>query len=343
MTKTNEMTAALLQWFAANKRDLPWRRTREPYFIWLSEIMAQQTRIAALLPYYGRFTELFPDVFALAQTGEAEVLKCWEGLGYYSRARLLHRTARIVAEEHEGVFPTSAAELRKLPGIGDYTAGAVASICYNEKVPAIDGNALRVFARLRNDDADVMLAETKKRLSAFLTGIMPEDAGAFNQAVMELGALVCVPGNPNCGECPVSAFCEARQAGCETALPVKAKKPPRRVQEMTVLLVTNEAGEILVRRRTERLLQGLWEFVLLEGHVDAAESLRVWGFADGSVTGAGSAVHVFTHLEWHMAGWRCAVRGHVAPEGYEFVPVPVLRSLALPSALAHFTAQVVGD
>ena len=339
--KADGMTAALLDWYAANSRDLPWRRTKEPYRIWLSEIMAQQTRIAALLPFYERFVERFPDVFALARAGEAEVLKYWEGLGYYSRARMLHRTAGIVAAEMDGVFPKTAAELRKLPGIGDYTAGAIASICYNERVPAVDGNVLRVFARLRNDESDVVRPETKKVLTAYLLDIMPREAGAFNQAAMELGALVCVPKNPRCAECPVSDFCEARRGGREKDLPIKAKKPPRKVQDMTVLLVINEAGEILVRRRTERLLQGLWEYVLAEGYVDAAEMLQAWGFADAAIEDAGRAVHVFTHLEWHMTGCRCAVQGRDAPKGYEFVPLAVLESLALPSALSAFTAIVI--
>ena len=333
------MTEALLQWFAANKRALPWRTTTEPYFIWLSEIMAQQTRIAALLPYYVRFTERFPDVFALARAEEADVLKCWEGLGYYSRARLLHRTARIVAGAYGGVFPQTAAELQKLPGIGEYTAGAIASICYQEKIPAVDGNVLRVFARLRNDYADVSLPETKKALTSFLVPVMPEDAGAFNQALMELGALICVPGKPRCGDCPVAAFCEARKAGQEVELPVKAKKAPRKCLDITVLLVVNARGEILVRRRTERLLQGMWEYLLAEGKQEPARVLADWGMECASVEPLGSTVHIFTHLEWHMTGYRCRTNASDAPEGYAFVPLPVLNELALPSALSFFTKQ----
>jgi len=333
------MIEALLQWFAANKRDLPWRRTTEPYFIWLSEIMAQQTRIAALLPYYARFVERFPDVFALARAEEAEVLKCWEGLGYYSRARFLHRTARIVVAECGGVFPQNAGALRKLPGIGDYTAGAIASICYQEKVPAVDGNVLRVFARLRSDDADVSLPETKKALTAHLLTMMPDDAGAFNQALMELGALVCVPGNPRCGECPVAAFCEAKKTGREVDLPVKAKKAPRKIVDVLVLLVMNRQGEILVRRRTERLLQGLWEYVLAEGQELTEAVLSALGLSCTVTEPLGNAVHVFTHLEWHMTGFRCQVDAIAAPEGYEFVPLPVLAGLVLPSALSYYTKQ----
>ena len=337
--KTDKMTAELLRWFAANQRDLPWRRTKEPYLIWISEIMAQQTRIAALLPYYERFVARFPDVFALARAGESDVLKCWEGLGYYARARLLHRAAQAVADEHCGVFPKSAAELKKLPGIGEYTAGAIASICYGEKVPAVDGNVLRVFARLRNDEADIALMETRKALTVFVSGIMPKDAGAFNQAAMELGALICVPKNPHCAECPVSAFCEAKRVGRETVLPIKAKKKPRKILDLTVLLVVNDDGEILVRQRTERLLHNLWEFVLAEGQ-SAEEILRDLHLNCTEITALGEAVHVFTHLEWHMTGFRCCVHDKVAPEGYQFVPIPVLQALALPSALAYFTGMI---
>jgi len=334
-----QMNEALLQWFAANKRDLPWRKTTEPYFIWLSEIMAQQTRIAALLPYYVRFTARFPDVFTLARAEEAEVLKCWEGLGYYSRARLLHRTARMVAD-NGGIFPASALELQKLPGIGEYTAGAIASICYQEKTPAVDGNVLRVFARLRNDDSDVSLPATKKLLTAMLAAIMPDDAGAFNQAVMELGALICVPGQPRCNVCPVAAFCEAKKIGREVELPVKAKKAPRKILDVLVLLVVNSAGEILVRRRTERLLQGMWEYVVAEDAPSPEAVLCGLGMECNAAEPLGSAVHIFTHLEWHMTGYHCIVDADSAPEGYEFVPLPVLADLALPSALAFYTKQV---
>jgi len=337
----DKMTAALLRWYEENKRDLPWRGSKEPYLIWLSEVMAQQTRIAALLPYYERFTARFPDVYALARAEEAEVLKVWEGLGYYTRARMLHKAARMVAHAHGGVFPKTAAGLLALPGIGEYTAGAIAAICYNEAVPAVDGNALRVFARIRNDDADIMLADTKKRLTAYLTERMPPDAGVFNQAVMELGALVCVPGNPRCTECPVAAFCEGKQNGREKELPVKSKKKARRVLDVTVLVVANPVGEILVRRREERLLQGLWEFVLAEGQTEPEAVMAGLGLTCLEAVSAGAAVHVFTHLEWHMTGWRCQAAEADAPEGYQFVPLAVLRELALPSALAFYWRQML--
>jgi len=333
------MYEALLAWYARHKRDLPWRRVKTPYHVWLSEIMAQQTRINALLPYYERFIVRFPAVFDLARADEADVLKMWEGLGYYSRARLLHRTARIVAEEYNGVFPKDADGLRKLPGIGDYTAGAIASICYGQKIPAVDGNALRVFARVRNNDADVSLPDTKKELMRYLTECMPDDAGAFNQAVMELGALVCIPKNPRCDICPITGFCAARLCGRETLLPVKAQKKARRQLKMTVLLVTNPDGEILVRRRTERLLNGLWEYVLAESARDAADMLDELGLTCTQITPVGGAVHIFTHLEWHMKGFHCAVAEREAPEPYRFVPIPVLGELALPSALSYYTEQ----
>ena len=269
MAINEEFVHTLTNWYAANARDLPWRRTREPYAVWISEIMLQQTRVAAAIPYYERFMAELPDAFALALVSDDRLHKLWEGLGYYGRAKNLKRAAQILAEHYGGKLPESYAELCALPGIGDYTAGAVASLSFGESVPAVDGNVLRVYARLLADARNVKSAAYKKDVRAALLPLMPaREPGAFNAALMELGATVCLPNRaPKCEVCPVFSFCEARRLGRAAELPVIGKKSARRVEKKTVFALFNAGKPMGFKRAETGLLAGLWQLP------DAAERL----------------------------------------------------------------------
>ena len=267
---------ALLDWFYKNHRILPFREDPTPYHVWLSEVMLQQTRVSAALPYYERFLAALPDIPALAACDEEKLHKLWEGLGYYSRVRNLQKAAKIVCEQYGGQLPADYAALRALPGIGDYTAGAIASISFGIPVPAVDGNVLRVFSRLYNDPGVITDPKVKK---AFTARVMehqpPEKAGDYNQALMELGALVCVPnGAPLCDVCPLAGLCQARAAGTTAVLPQKAKPKPRKVLPVTVALVESPAGFLVQQRPAKGLLAGLWQPLLWESeHLLQAEVL----------------------------------------------------------------------
>ena len=267
-----EMTAPLLAWYRDNARDLPWRHTRDPYRIWVSEIMLQQTRVAAVLGYYARFLEVFPTVEALAAGDEERLLKLWEGLGYYSRARNLQKAAAEITMQ--GGFPDTREGLLALPGIGDYTASAIASAAFGRREPAVDGNVLRVMTRLTDCHEDILAQSTRQRIRAALEAVMPTepaDIRIFNQAMMELGATVCGPNTaPRCDACPVQALCLGCQRGTAEALPVKKAKKARRVEEKTVFLLMKEGRIALRKRRETGLLAGLWEFPNVEGTLDEA-------------------------------------------------------------------------
>ncbi|MGC9947318.1 MAG: A/G-specific adenine glycosylase [Bryobacteraceae bacterium] len=253
--------ATLLRWYGAHHRDLPWRRTRDPYRIWISEIMLQQTRAEAVIPYYERFLQRFPTAVALAAAAEQDVLACWSGLGYYARARNLHRAARLVADG----FPRGYQAIRDLPGVGDYTAAAISSIAFGLPYAALDGNVMRVIARLTDDPADIGAARTRARFRQtaqhYLDGLdRPRRAGAFNQAMMELGATVCLPRAPRCPICPLAAVCQARRAGSQSQLPVKLRKTPP-VKIATAVAVVRKRGRLLLWQRPAdaRRLAGFWE------------------------------------------------------------------------------------
>ena len=335
----------LLSWFAREGRDLPWRRTRDPYRIWLSEVILQQTRVAQGLEYYLRFTERFPDIAALATTPEDEVLKLWQGLGYYNRVNNMQKAARIVCEQYGGDLPADYDALRSLPGIGDYTAGAVASIAFGIPVPAVDGNVLRVFARLYNDDADVMAPATKKAFTVRVLDQMPKATpGPYNEALMELGALVCVPnGAPLCGQCPLAESCLARAAGTTAQLPQKAKPKPRKIVPVTLALVESPAGFLVQQRPQKGLLAGLWQPVLWEDeHLLQAEvlaRLTALGLDTGTAAPAAlpAAKHIFTHIEWLMSGVQLHVAAQSAPAGYVWASREQLRTTyTLPGAFRAY-------
>ena len=261
------ISPALLNWFYENQRVLPFRTDPSPYHVWLSEIMLQQTRVSAALPYYERFLAALPDIPALAACEEEKLNKLWEGLGYYSRVRNLQKAARIVCEQYGGELPADYDAIRALPGIGDYTAGAICSISFGIPVPAVDGNVLRVFSRLYNDPGVITDPAVKKAFTARVMEHQPPAApGDYNQALMELGALVCVPnGAPLCEQCPLARLCQARAAGTALSLPQKAAPKARKLEDLTVALVESPAGFLIQRRPEKGLLAGLWQPLLCEG------------------------------------------------------------------------------
>lgn len=323
----------LLYWFAQNARDLPWRRTADAYRIWVSEIMLQQTRVAAVIPYYERFLAALPDVSALARADADHLNKLWEGLGYYSRARNMQRAAVAVMERFHGVFPTDYESLLSLPGIGEYTAGAVASLAGNERVPAVDGNVLRVWSRLHNDPSDIALPATKQRVRDAVAAILPTDRpGNMNAALMELGACVCVGnGLPRCGACPVSAHCEAYRAGTQALLPNKSRKRPRRIEEKTVFAIRID-GRYACRRRPDKgLLASLWQLPDVLGTLserEIAAQLTAWGVRPTGEMLVYARKHVFTHVEWHMQVCLLDAATDRLPDGWRRMD----DSLALPTA-----------
>jgi len=304
-----QIVQPLLDWYAINARDLPWRRQRTPYRVWVSEIMLQQTRVEAVKGYFERFLSAAPDISTLAALPEERLLKLWEGLGYYSRAKNLQKAARLCVERYGGQLPDDYDALLSLPGVGPYTAGAVASIAFGLPVPAVDGNVLRVWSRLCADGADIADPVVKKRVEAAFAEIMPEgESGQFNQSLMELGATVCVPNAvPKCEICPVRTFCDAHIAGKETNYPRKRPKPPRRVEERTLLLL-ERGGHIAVRQRVGKgLLASLWELPGFDGALgkdEAVAAVRSLGLEPLRLTPLFPYKHIFTHIEWHITGWR---------------------------------------
>ena len=330
----------LLHWFWANHRVLPFRSDPTPYHVWVSEIMLQQTRVSAAVPYYERFVQELPDIPALAACEEERLLKLWEGLGYYSRVRNLQKAARIVCEQYGGQLPGDLAALKKLPGIGDYTAGAIASIGFGIPAPAVDGNVLRVFARLYNDEGDIMQPAVKAATTQKVMAQQPAEApGNFNQALMELGALVCTPGQPDCAACPLQALCLGRQSGNPARLPQKAPKKARKKCELTLCLAQDAAGRWLLQKRGEQgVLAGLWQPpVLAEEALDEKKALAA---AQKLLPAAVllkekplKAKHIFTHLEWHMTAYVMAAPCTPPPEGCVWAsPAQLEQEYTLPGA-----------
>lgn len=344
------ISSALLDWFYKNHRILPFRTDPSPYHVWLSEIMLQQTRVSAALPYYERFLAALPDIPALAACEEEKLHKLWEGLGYYSRVRNLQKAAKIVCEQYGGQLPADYDALRALPGIGDYTAGAVASISFGIPVPAVDGNVLRVFSRLYNDPAAVTEPAVKKAFTARVMEHQPPDApGDYNQALMELGALVCVPnGAPLCEKCPLAHLCAARAAGTALGLPRKAAPKPRRLQPVTLALLESPAGFLLQQRPQKGLLAGLWQPVLWEGEALAAGEVLARLQAMGLDTGTAApealpaAKHIFSHIEWHMNGILLHVPAQDAPAGCVWASREALQAeYTLPGAFKAYRKLIV--
>lgn len=344
LTPTERLRAIqgpLLSWYDSHARILPWRETPDPYRVWISEIMLQQTRVEAVKPYFARFLEAFPDVQALALADDERLLKMWEGLGYYNRARNLKKAAQIVVEEYHGRIPSSYEKLKKLPGIGSYTAGAIASIAYGIKAPAVDGNVLRVLSRLLASEEDILKASVKKKMEQDLTDTMPGDrVSAFNQGLIEIGAIVCVPnGQPKCGECPLSSLCLARRKGLLDSIPYKSSRKPRRVEERTILILES-GGKIAIEKRPDSgLLASLYQFPNLDGHLGEKEIrafLESCGFISLKMEPAGKAKHVFSHVEWHMQGYRILLENTVS-DRYLFADLTEIRTkYPLPNAFSAY-------
>ncbi|MBQ3076621.1 MAG: A/G-specific adenine glycosylase [Clostridia bacterium] len=344
-TRLASLAERLLPWYRSSCRDLPWRREPTPYRVLVSELMLQQTRVEAVIPYFERFVAALPDFPSLAEVSEERLMKLWQGLGYYSRARNLKKAAEAVCRDHGGRLPADLQALRALPGVGEYTAGAVAAIAFGLPAVAVDGNVLRVFSRLSCLERESDRPEVKRFVTALATALLPDASGDFAQGLMELGATVCLPnGAPLCDVCPLASLCLARAAGREGELPLRRAKKGRRVERRTVLLCLLGGRLALVRRPSRGLLAGLWEPPCLEGHEDAASVRRRLEALGGVVTGvtALSPVrHVFTHVEWEMVGYLVELSDCAAPpkEWVWVTKEALAQEYALPGAYEKLVAE----
>lgn len=307
-----EIVVPLLEWYDRQARILPWRSEPTPYRVWVSEIMLQQTRVEAVKPYFARFMKELPTVKELAKCPEEELLKLWEGLGYYNRVRNMQKAAQILVKENQGEVPARFEELIRLPGIGKYTAGAISSIAFGIPVPAVDGNVLRVITRITADDRDISKDSVKQDIAAKIQEIIPmRRAGDFNQSLIELGAIVCVPNGPaKCRECPAARFCEARKRNQVEEFPKKAPKKPRTVEKKTVLLIKDGEKVALCKRPKKGLLAGMYEFPNVMGTLteeEALDAVRSYGLSPLFIRKLEDSKHIFTHKEWHMTGYAVRV------------------------------------
>lgn len=300
-----DISVPLLQWYRQNARVLPWRSDPTPYKVWVSEVMLQQTRVEAVKPYFERFMQALPTISSLADAEEQTLLKLWEGLGYYSRVRNLQKAAKIVMSNCHGEMPRTPSELIKLPGIGPYTAGAIASIAYQYKAPAVDGNVLRVVTRLLSDSRDILSPSVKKDLTQKIEKILPDEIGAFNQALMELGAVICLPnGAPKCENCPVRTFCTSFSSQTQLQYPVKTPKKERKIEQKTVFLFLFQHKVAVCKRPPDGLLANLWGYPMADDYLAEEEVLPYLlqkNYCVSSVLTLQPSKHIFTHLEWHMA------------------------------------------
>lgn len=367
MERLKGVAKPLCQWYLKEHRDLPWRREVTPYKVWVSEIMLQQTRVEAVKPYFARFLEALPDMEALADAPEELLLKLWEGLGYYSRVRNMQAAAKQCMEQYEGELPKEYEQLLTLKGIGTYTAGAIASIAYGKAVPAVDGNVLRVAARVTGDGEDIGLPKKKKQVEEEMRQVMEAEQiapGVFNQALMELGAMVCLPnGAPKCDSCPLHGLCLARMRQCTDTIPYKAPKKPRRIEERTVFLIQAESRYLIRKRPGKGLLAGMYEFPAAEGYLSQEEAIE-WlqeiaggsvlseGAADTDAAGVeivdiealGAARHIFTHIQWEMEGYRIVLSRKVENADGLWVTAQELEAqYSLPSAFRAYKEKLNKD
>ncbi|MBO7740349.1 MAG: A/G-specific adenine glycosylase [Clostridia bacterium] len=336
----------LVFWYRENKKEYPWRVDATPYHVWVSEIMLQQTRIEAALDYYKRFISELPSVKALAGVDDERLMKLWQGLGYYSRARNLKKAAIQIMEKHGGELPSSAEALKKLPGIGDYTAGAIASIAYHQAEPAVDGNVLRVISRIILSYEDIMLPATKKSVTSLLKRVYPsgEEAALLTEGLMELGEQICIPnGEPRCEVCPIASHCRAFAEGKTAELPVREVKKEKRREEKTVLLLRSREGRYAIRKRPDKgLLANMWEFPVLDGTCaegDVEGYLAEQGFSVEAVLPCGEAEHIFTHIVWQMVGFSVMVREEKSDYLWKSRE-EILAEYAIPSAYRYYIKQL---
>ena len=343
MNPLTHLPALLLPWYHANKRDLPWRRDREPYHIWLSEIMLQQTRVEAVKGYYARFLGALPTVAKLADCEDDALHKLWEGLGYYNRVRNLKKAARIVMEQYGGVFPKTYAEVLALPGIGDYTAGAICSIAYDQPTPAVDGNVMRVISRLTDDPTPIDLPGAKKKIKDQLSAVYPREAGAFTQALMELGATLCGPNRkPDCAGCPCREICLGYNRGTAEALPVKAPKKEKRQETRTVFIFRCDGRYALQKRPDKGLLAGLWQFPNVAGELNTEQVLAQtedMGLRPRELLREVHRKHIFTHIQWNMKGVYMEVWEETADLQW-FTAREIDTKAALPTAFRQFWEEI---
>ena len=339
----DRLPGALLPWYECNRRDLPWRKDKDPYHIWVSEIMLQQTRVEAVKGYYTRFLQKLPDIQSLANA-DAELLhKLWEGLGYYSRVRNLKKAALQILERHDGVFPKTHAEVSNLAGIGPYTAGAICSIAFDLPTPAVDGNVLRVISRLTDDATPIDTMSWRKVITQSLAEIYPDRAGDFTQALMELGATICGPNRkPDCGNCPCNTFCVGYQNGTAEELPVKKAKAQRRIEEKTVFVLSCEGFYGLQKRPDKGLLAGLWEFPNVPSKLelnDVISEVERSGIIPKEIIRQVEKKHIFTHVEWHMSGIYMEVK-EKAGNLIWMEAEQIQKEAALPTAFRQFWEEV---
>ena len=338
-TVFKKLPGALLPWYGENRRELPWRRDREPYHVWLSEIMLQQTRVEAVKGYYARFLEALPTVEALAACDDEKLTKLWEGLGYYSRVRNLKKAAGVIMEKYGGEFPGEYSAVLALPGIGEYTAGAICSICFDQRTAAVDGNVLRVVSRLTDDATPIDDPVCKKQVKARLEAVYPAQAGDFTQALMELGATVCGPNRkPDCGSCPCRDFCLGHLRGTCEMLPVKTPKKQKRREERTVFLLSCGDRYALCKRPERGLLAGLWQFPDTTGAMDLREALehvRHLGMEPREIYRKLEKKHIFTHIQWDMTGYYLEI-AQPAGQFRWLTAEEVDREAALPTAYRQF-------
>ena len=346
MEDLSQIQKPLLEWYQIHQRNLPWRSDPTAYHVWISEIMLQQTRVEAVKGYYQRFLKALPDVYALSQVEEEVLLKLWEGLGYYNRAFNLKKAALIVVEKYQGILPSEYEELLKLPGIGSYTAGAIASIAYHKKVPAVDGNVFRVMTRLLASTKNIDEPSTRKWLEQLLLEILPEDASIFNQALMEIGATVCLPnGEPKCLECPFFSFCEARKQNLIAEIPVRKKKKNRKIEEKTILLFYFHNKVALLKRDNKGLLKGMYEFPNVNHKMTQKEVLQYLKeehLMALKIEPLKEAKHIFSHIEWHMTGYQIFL-DDCESQKYIWVDLKDFKEYAIPSAFSTYLELIKED
>lgn len=338
------MRDPLVSWYRTNKRELPWRENQDPYRIWVSEIMLQQTRVEAVKPYYERFLQELPTVKHLAEAEEDKLLKLWEGLGYYNRVRNMQKAAQQIMIDYHGKFPQTYEEIKTLKGIGNYTAGAISSFAYGLPKPAVDGNVLRVVTRILADESDIMKQSTKTRIEEVLERVIPEDAASdFNQGLIELGAIVCVPnGDPKCEECPAAAYCKAKKEGKTDRIPVKSKAKERKIEKKTVLIFRDGEKIAISKRGKKGLLAGLYELQNEPGHMTIEEVTKFSkniGLMPIHIKELPAAKHIFSHVEWHMIGYEIRVDEleKTNKKGLLFIhPEDIAKDYPIPSAFDKY-------
>lgn len=339
-----DIVEPLMKWYKSEKRDLPWRHTDDPYKIWISEIMLQQTRVEAVKSYYLRFVQEIPTLKDLANVDGDRLLKLWEGLGYYSRAKNLKKCASVLIMQNKETFPPDYEELKTLPGIGPYTAAAIGSIAFHLKTPAIDGNVLRIMARILEDDCDIMSQKVRKNYFDRLVQIMPENTRDFTEGLIELGALVCVPnGMPKCETCPIQSFCQSYQNHHVLDYPKKKKKEKRKIEEKTIIIFEYKNRIAIRKRANQGLLASLYEFYNLSGIYQEKDIYQILNFLNVStnhVTFLGKAKHIFSHIEWHMNGYYVVCNNKPQEDLLWVTKKEFQKVYSLPSAFSYFAKKL---